>query len=120
MDDVIENCATTFEEDGVNQQTLDDIRKVRIPSSCVQHVSITASIFHLCHHAQAGLLFTSSVTLFHVVVVVLCVMPLSRFWRSGMSLKYGVGRRGRRILSAFGGNAQHLTLFVAAPHSISA
>jgi len=31
MDDVIENCATTFEEDGVNQQTLDDIRKVGIP-----------------------------------------------------------------------------------------
>ena len=29
MDDVIENCQTTFEEDGVNQQTLDDLRKVR-------------------------------------------------------------------------------------------
>ena len=28
MDDVIENCQTTFEEDGVNQQTLDDLRKV--------------------------------------------------------------------------------------------
>lgn len=28
MDDVIDNCATTFEEDGVNQQTLDDLRKV--------------------------------------------------------------------------------------------
>ncbi|KAL6713818.1 hypothetical protein ACLMJK_008312 [Lecanora helva] len=27
MDDVIESCATTFEEDGVNQQTLDDLRK---------------------------------------------------------------------------------------------
>ncbi|CAD6586595.1 MAG: hypothetical protein ASARMPREDX12_002468 [Alectoria sarmentosa] len=27
MDDVIENCQTTFEEDGVNQQTLDDLRK---------------------------------------------------------------------------------------------
>lgn len=31
MDDVIENCQTTFEEDGVNQQTLDDLRKVGLP-----------------------------------------------------------------------------------------
>lgn len=45
MDDVIENCATTFEEDGVNQQTLDDIRKVGIPSF-VQHVQIIASLFY--------------------------------------------------------------------------
>lgn len=28
MDDVIENCQVTFEEDGVNQQTLDELRKV--------------------------------------------------------------------------------------------
>ena len=28
MDDVIENLANTFEEDGVNRQTLDDLRKV--------------------------------------------------------------------------------------------
>ena len=28
MDDVIENCQTTFEEDGVNPQILDDLRKV--------------------------------------------------------------------------------------------
>ena len=28
MDEVIENCQTTFEEDGVNQQTLDELRKV--------------------------------------------------------------------------------------------
>ena len=33
MDDVIENCQTTFEEDGVNQQTLDDLRKVGLFSS---------------------------------------------------------------------------------------
>lgn len=54
MDDVIENCATTFEEDGVNQQTLDDIRKVPIPFSSIQQNSTTASIFHLFHHAQGG------------------------------------------------------------------
>lgn len=28
MDDVIESCQVTFEEDGVNQHTLDDLRKV--------------------------------------------------------------------------------------------
>lgn len=28
MDDVIDNCATTFEEDGVNNETLADMRKV--------------------------------------------------------------------------------------------
>ena len=28
MNDVIENCQTTFEEDGVNQQTLEDLRSV--------------------------------------------------------------------------------------------
>ena len=28
MDDVIDSCQVTFEEDGVNQQTLDDLRKV--------------------------------------------------------------------------------------------
>lgn len=28
MDDVIENCQSTFEEDGVNPQILDDLRKV--------------------------------------------------------------------------------------------
>lgn len=34
MDDVIENCQVTFEEDGVNQQTLDELRKVGRPLSC--------------------------------------------------------------------------------------
>lgn len=38
MDDVIDNCTTTFEEDGVNQQTLDDIRKVGSPPFCAQRV----------------------------------------------------------------------------------
>ena len=35
MDDVIENCQVTFEEDGVNQQTLDELRKVGRPLSCL-------------------------------------------------------------------------------------
>ena len=33
MDDVIDNCQTVFEEDGVNQQTLDDLRKVGLSLS---------------------------------------------------------------------------------------
>ena len=28
MDDVIDSCQVTFEEDGVNQHTLDELRKV--------------------------------------------------------------------------------------------
>jgi hypothetical protein len=28
IDDVIDNCQTTFEEDGINQRTLEDLRKV--------------------------------------------------------------------------------------------
>ena len=28
MDDVIDNCQVTFEEDGINQQTLNDLRTV--------------------------------------------------------------------------------------------
>jgi len=28
MNDVIENCQVTFEEDGINQQTLNDLRTV--------------------------------------------------------------------------------------------
>jgi len=39
MDDVIENCQTTFEEDGVNQQTLEDLRSVgaRFLGTCPDH-----------------------------------------------------------------------------------
>lgn len=33
MDDVIDNCQTTFEEDGVNQDTLDELRTVGLPFS---------------------------------------------------------------------------------------
>ena len=35
MDDVIENCQTTFEEDGVNQQTLEDLKSVGISLSFI-------------------------------------------------------------------------------------
>jgi len=47
MDDVVENCQTTFEEDGVNSQTLDDLRKVgpsvlssASPSTWQHHTSL--------------------------------------------------------------------------------
>lgn len=48
MDDVIENCATTFEEDGVNQQTLDDIRKVGGGLSLSSLCSESFNLFHQC------------------------------------------------------------------------
>lgn len=38
MNDVIENCQNTFEEDGVNQQTLEDLRSV---GSCLGFVILT-------------------------------------------------------------------------------
>ena len=48
MDDVIENCQTTFEEDGVNQQTLDDLRKVGFPlSSAITKLSSRLSFSSL-------------------------------------------------------------------------
>ena len=40
MEDVIENCQTTFEEDGVNQQTLEDLKSVGGPSLYLR-VSLT-------------------------------------------------------------------------------
>lgn len=46
MDDVIENCQVTFEEDGVNQQTLDELRKVGRPLSC----SLVAFSRHFLRH----------------------------------------------------------------------
>lgn len=46
MDDVIENCQVTFEEDGVNQQTLDELRKV----SLLSLVSLVAFSQHVLRH----------------------------------------------------------------------
>lgn len=37
MDDVIENCQTTFEEDGVSHQTLDDLKSVGTYHFCRSH-----------------------------------------------------------------------------------
>lgn len=36
MDDVIENCHNTFEEDGVSQQTLEDLKTVSGPALASQ------------------------------------------------------------------------------------
>ncbi len=62
MDDVIENCATTFEEDGVNQQTLDDIRKVRMPFSSARRTARLNYRIHvsILSNAQAGVVFQST------------------------------------------------------------
>lgn len=45
MDDVIESCQVTFEEDGVNQHTLDDLRKVGLLLG--RYISIYFHIFSL-------------------------------------------------------------------------
>ena len=47
MDDVIENCQTTFEEDGVNQQTLEDLRRVGLFLSSSQHFSSHGDVVQL-------------------------------------------------------------------------
>ncbi len=48
MDDVIENCQTTFEEDGVNQQTLEDLRSVGALFLETSPVHILSSYFCRC------------------------------------------------------------------------
>ena len=44
MDDVIENCQTTFEEDGVTQQTLEDLRSVGLACPSLFQLSFTGII----------------------------------------------------------------------------
>ena len=56
MDDVIENCQTTFEEDAVNQQTLDDLRKVSpSPSLFTSAPSGTVKIYCFDHRLEKSL-----------------------------------------------------------------
>ena len=47
MEDVIENCQTTFEEEGVSQQTLEDLRSVGVPFSFAPSLYHTTSQHHL-------------------------------------------------------------------------
>lgn len=50
MDDVIENCQTTFEEDGVNQQTLEDLRSVGFPCSLAIVFAVSIPYRVLLYH----------------------------------------------------------------------
>ncbi len=58
MDDVIENCQTTFEEDGVAQQTLEDLRSVGF------FVAFPPPFFTSVEGFNPGAVFL--VTLFHL------------------------------------------------------
>ena len=76
MDDVIENCQTTFEEDGVNPQILDDLRKVGhlflSPASTKSWHSCANFIIARC----LDIIILSSVAQVHgicgVVLILLC------------------------------------------------
>lgn len=110
MDDVIENCQTTFEEDGVNQQTLDDLRKVGLfPSG-----SSSWSIFlHQLIIVDSAL----SVTQSKRFVSFDDTSFLRLAGRNVRSLR--VGKRSPGICPNFWGDAEHLTLFYAAPRYFS-
>ena len=110
MDDVIENCQTTFEEDGVNQQTLDDLRKVGLFFCSWSLWSLLLQQFIII---VAGSIFR--------IVCALRIVQSKRFgffidalsqilaWRNVRF--FGGGRK----LSEFWGDAEHLTHFYAAP-----
>ena len=76
MDDVIENCQTTFEEDGVNPQILDDLRKVG-------HLFLSSARTKPCHSfanfiitKYLEIILSSNVAQVHdicgVVLILLC------------------------------------------------
>ena len=66
MDDVIENCQTTFEEDGVNQQTLDDLRKVGLFSL----VSVMVQTINIFARSISDIVIALSLTRFEINRVV--------------------------------------------------
>ena len=55
MDEVIESCQVPFEEDGVNSQTLDDLRKVSdLDSSLVMKIVVHFLLYPPFFLLQAG------------------------------------------------------------------
>ena len=63
MDDVIENCHNTFEEDGVSQQTLEDLKTVSRPALASQSFGFilifVVSAKKSFHHQNTTFLFSS-------------------------------------------------------------
>jgi len=47
MDDVIDNCQVTFEEDGINQQTLNDMKTVGLFFSSFLTASVLIKFSHI-------------------------------------------------------------------------
>ena len=114
MDDVIENCQTTFEEDGVNQQTLDDLRKVGL-------LFFSWSLWSVLSHQVIVIIAGNIFCIFSALRVVqfekfgFFIVASSQIlaWRNVRF--FGGGRN----LSEFWGDAEHLTHFYAAPRYFS-
>ena len=67
MDDVIENCQTTFEEDGVNLQILDDLRKVGHRSLSPASIRPWQSLANVIVTKHLDIIISSSVAQVHGV-----------------------------------------------------
>ena len=117
MDDVIENCATTFEEDGVNNETLADMRKVgRFPFI----FSALSVILRTLSCIIPGDSLPLSLHLHHLAVLAIRFIP-SFYSKSCIGPSHTVFSkldcgRGMRFSTTFGGDAEHLTHFKAVPH----
>lgn len=113
MDDVIENCATTFEEDGVNQQTLDDIRKVgggiSLFLSLFRIFQFFPSMFRFCIRKRSQYFHPHRV--FHYERWSRCYCASWANMAERHCQRLWGHRRGVENLAAFWGNAQHLTHF---------
>lgn len=106
MEDVIENCQTTFEEDGVNPQILDDLRKVGHRFLSPASIRRWHSFANFIVTKHLDIIISSSVAHVHGV----CGVVINSFaWRrpSADIPTFGGAQAGRKIM----GGAEHLTYF---------
>lgn len=59
MDEVIEHCQTTFEEEGVDGKTLEELRSVSVPSLGTFPSSGTPMQHSLCRRKSEGFVLAS-------------------------------------------------------------
>ena len=119
MDDVIENCHNTFEEDGVSQQTLEDLKTVSRPALALQSFGFILILWFppkSFHHQKHKSSFVVQMirTLFAAASI------FSFAWhRCGRD--HGIAWRQIRkvgIWTILGGTSRHLTHFKGAPTSL--
>ena len=109
MDDVIENCQVTFEEDGVNQQTLDELRKVGLfPLFFISLVAFSRrafrkfgiavtndEAFYSCDFKAIKILTVLSFDIvgakFDVVGAKCILLPLKTGWWTSLILQFKAG-----------------------------